>query len=391
MKIPIKYTIRNLWTRRLTTALTITGIALVVFVFAAVLMMAYGIQKTLIETGSDDNIVVLRKSATSEITSIIVNDQANVINSLQHIAKTSNGKPFISNEIVAIINLLYDKAEVGYGNVTVRGMTPEGLELRPNVKLTEGRMFQWGSREIIVGASIHKRFKGTGIGNKVKFGGDEWIIVGWFDAAGSGFDSELWGDGIQLAQAFGYTGAYSSILIRLEQQNAFNDFKAEFQKDLRLQTLDVKREKDFYAEQSEVMAMFIRILGIAVTIIFSLGAMIGAMITMYAAVSNRTVEIGTLRALGFRRINILGAFLIESLLLSLIGGLVGLILASSLQFFKISMMNFGSFAELAFSFSLSPSIVINSLMFSVIMGMIGGFLPSVRASRMNIVNALRAS
>ena len=391
MKIPLKYTIRNLWTRRLTTALTITGVALVVFVFSAVLMMAYGIQKTLVETGSDDNIIILRKSATSEITSIIVNDQANVINTLPNIAKTAMGKPSISNEIVAIINLQYDKSEVGFGNITVRGITPEGVELRPNVKLMEGRMFQWGSREIIVGTSIHKRFKGAGIGDKVKFGGDNWTIVGRFDANGSGFDSEIWGDGIQLAQAFGYTGAYSSILVRLERQNAFDNFKSEFEKDLRLQTLDVKREKIFYAEQSEVMAMFIRILGIAVTIIFSLGAMIGAMITMFAAVSNRTVEIGTLRALGFRRRNILAAFLIESLLLSLIGGLVGLILASFLQFFKISMMNFGSFAELAFSFSLSPSIVINSLMFSVIMGMIGGFIPAVRASRLNIVNALRAS
>ena len=391
MKIPIKYTIRNMWTRRLTTALTITGIALVVFVFAAVLMMAYGIQKTLIDTGSDDNVVILRKAATSEITSIIQLDQANVVKTLPLVAKMADGKPLLSKEIIVIINLPYSTKVGGFGNISVRGITSEGMQLRPQLKIVQGRMFQWGTQEIIVGANIHQRFQGTGVGEKIKFGGDQWTIVGWFDAGGNGFDSEVWGDEIQLGQAFGYTGAFSSILLRLEQQNSFNDFKSEFDKDLRLQTLDVKREKVFYAEQSEDMATFIRILGIAVTVIFSLGAMIGAMITMYAAVSNRTVEIGTLRALGFRRRNILGAFLVESLMLSFIGGFTGLLLASFLQFFKISMINFGSFAELAFNFSLSPSIIINSLIFSILMGIIGGFLPSVRASRLNIVNALRSS
>lgn len=391
MKIPFKYTIRNLKTRRLTTALTVAGIAMVVFVFAAVLMMAYGIQKTLIETGSDDNLIILRKAATGEIVSIIMLDQAKIISTLPNIAKTPDGKPLLSKEILAVINLTYRKKEGGIGLVATRGITPEGIQLRPNVKLVEGRMFQWGSREIIVGSSIYKRFQGTDVGEKIKFGGDQWTIVGWFDAGGSGFDSEIWGDEIQLADAFGYTGAYSSILIRLKSPDSFEQFKNEFNKDLRLQTLDVKKEKQFYAEQSEDMAMFIRILGIVVTVIFSLGAMIGAMITMYAAVSNRTVEVGTLRALGFRRRNVLAAFLFESLALSLTGGLVGLFLASFLQLFNISMINFGTFSELAFNFSLSPTIIISSLLFSVAMGIIGGFLPSVRAARLNIVEALRTS
>lgn len=391
MKIPLKYTLRNMWTRRLTTVLTITGLALVIFVFSAVLMMAYGIQKTLVETGSEENVVVLRKAATSEITSIIMQDQANIINTLPNVAKTTEGKPLISNEIVVIINLPYIKKEGGFGNILVRGITSAGIQLRPQVKLVEGRLFQWGSREIIIGNNIHKRFTGCNIGERVKFGGDEWTIVGLFDAGGNGFDSEIWGDEIQLAQAFGYTGAYSSILAKLERRNAFGDFVLSFNKDLRLQTLEVKSEIKFYEEQSEVMAMFIRILGIVVTAIFSLGAMIGAMITMYAAVSNRTVEVGTLRALGFRRRNVLGAFLVESLALAIIGGAVGLILASFLQFFQISMINFGSFAELAFSFSLSPEIIISSLLFSIFMGIIGGFFPAVRASRLNIVNALRSA
>ena len=181
------------------------------------------------------------------------------------------------------------------------------------------------------------------------------------------------------------------MLLRLEQQGDFDAFRAAFEKDPRIQTLDVKHEKQFYAEQSEDMAMFIRILGIAITVIFSAGAMIGAMITMYAAVANRTVEIGTLRALGFRRRNVLGAFLIESILVSAFGGLAGIALASLMSFVNISTINFGTFSELAFGFALSPGIMLSSMIFSIIMGIVGGFLPAVRASRLNIVNALRAS
>ncbi len=391
MKIPLKYILRNLWTRRLTTALTVAGIALVVFVFAAVLMMAYGIQKTLVETGSDANMIVLRKAATAEITSIIMRDQANIVRTLPQLAAGPDGKPVASNEIIAVINLTYRNNPNGLSNVAVRGIGPEGLMVRPQVTLKGGRMFRWGSREVVIGSAVARNFAGTDIGKTVKFGGDNWTIVGWFDAGGSGFDSEIWGDVDQLAQAFGYTGAFSSILVQLKPGVQPRDFSAAFTQDIRLQTLDAKPEKEFYREQSEDMAMFIRILGIAVTLIFSLGSMIGAMITMYAAVSNRTSEIGTLRALGFRRRNVLGAFLLESVSLSLIGGAAGLVLASFLQLFSISMMNFGSFTEVAFSFALSPAIIVTSMFFSLIMGMLGGFLPAVRAARLSIVNALRAS
>ncbi|MBI4536291.1 MAG: ABC transporter permease [Ignavibacteriae bacterium] len=388
MKIPFKYTVRNLGTRRLTTALTVLGIALVVFVFAAVLMMAYGIEKTLIATGSDENVIVLRKSANAEITSLISRDQANIIKTLPQVATLADGKPLLSGEVVVVINLTYIGG--GFGNLTVRGVQPEGFLLRPQVQLVEGRMFQWGSREVIVGKSTTTRFQGTRIGEQIKFGGDQWTIVGIYDSQGSGFDSEIWGDVDQLSQAFGRS-VFSSVTFRLREVEAFTDVVKAFERDNRLQTLDPKREKQFYEEQSEVMATFIRILGIMITIIFSAGAMIGAMITMYAAVSNRTVEIGTLRALGFKRRSVLSAFLVESLLLSLIGGTIGLVCASFLQFFNISMINFASFAELAFNFSLSPSVIISSLLFSVIMGLIGGFLPAVRAARLNILSALRAT
>ena len=389
MKIPFKYTVRNFKTRRLTITLTIIGVALVVFVFAAVLMLSHGVKKTLVATGSDDNVIIVRKAASSEILSIVDRETANIIKSMSGVARLPDGKPIASGEVVVIINLL----KIGsndMGNVTVRGVAPEAFALRPYVKLVEGRMFRWGVPEVIVGSSIRKRFQGGKVGEILRFGGSEWTVVGAFDTDGTGFDSEIWGDGEQLMPAFDRP-VFSSLTFRLEHQDAYDRFLSAFEKDRRLQHFDAKREKQYYEEQSELMATFIRILGLVVTVIFSAGAMIGAMITMYAAVANRTVEIGTLRALGFRRRNILTAFLVESLLLALTGGAVGLVFASLLQFFTISTINFGSFAELAFSFSLSPSTVISSMLFSLLMGLVGGFLPAARAARLNIVNALRAS
>jgi ABC-type antimicrobial peptide transport system permease subunit len=389
MKIPLKYTIRNFRNRRLTTGLTVAGVALVVFVFSAVLMIALGLEKTLVATGSDGNIIALRVSASAEITSIIGKDQAGIMMSLPQVARTAEGKPLASGEVVVVINLPYTNDE-GYGNLTVRGVAPEAFQIRPQIRITEGRMFQWGAREIIVGKSTVKRYKGVSIGSQVKFGGDQWTIVGVFNTEGSGFDSEFWGDVNQIEQAF-QRPVYSTVTIKLDRPESYNDFVAAFGKDIRLNEFEAKREKQFYEEQSETMSTFIRILGIVITVIFSLGAMIGAMITMYAAVSNRTVEIGTLRALGFRRRSVLAAFLVESVFLSFIGGVAGLVLASFLQFFSVSMMNFASFSELAFGFSLSPSIIVTSLAFSIIMGLVGGFLPAVRASRLSILEALRSA
>jgi putative ABC transport system permease protein len=389
MKIPFKYTLRNFKTRRLTTSITVIGIALVVFVFAAVLMMAYGIQKTLVATGAPDNVLVARKAANGEISSILVQNDYNTVLTLPYIAKTSDGKPIVSGEVVVVINL--EKKTGGLSNVTVRGVSPQAFILRPQIKIIEGRTFTPGAREVIVGASIGKNFGGVAMGEKIRFGGDDWIIVGRYDAGGSGFDSELWGDADQLMDAFNRRGGYSTMTFKLERPDAFSAFIAAFERDNRLQQFEPKIEQRFFEEQSEMMATFIRILGIFITVIFSLGATIGAMITMYAAVANRTVEIGTLRALGFRRRSVLAVFLIESLTISLIGGLFGLFLAAFLQFFSISTLNFASFSELEFSFALSPDIVITSLLFALGMGFAGGFLPSVRAARLNIVNALRSA
>ena len=387
-RVPFKYIIRSSASRRLTAFMTLAGIALVVFVYTAVLMMANGVQRTLRSTGSDDNVIVARKAAMSEIMSIIDREAAGIVSNLPQVARDSDGRPLSSKEVVVIINL--DKlGGNGISNVVVRGIEESGLAIRAQVRVVDGRMFRWGAREVIAGSGITHRFEGAQIGERIKFGGDKWTVVGIFDAGGSGFESEIWGDLNQVADAF-RRSSVSTITFRLNNADDLAALELSFNADNRLQYFIPKREKKFFEEQSEMMATFIRILGLFVTVIFSVGATIGAMITMYGAVANRTTEIGTLRALGFQRRSILLAFLLEALLLSLAGGLTGLGLASALQFFTISTLNFGSFSELAFSFALSPSIIANSLGFSLLMGLIGGFLPAVRAARLNIIQALRA-
>jgi len=388
MKIPFKYTLRNFKSRKLTAIITVTGITLVVFVFTATLMMAFGIEKTLVATGSKDNLMILRKSSQGEITSIIDGEAQNIISTLPHIAKDENGKPLISTEPVVIINLEIKSG--GLSNITVRGVTQMVYKLRSQVKLIEGRFFNPDLKELIVGKSIHKKFKGTEIGDVIKFAGDNWTIVGIFEAEKSGFESEIWGDSKQLLNSFNRGSSVSTMTLKLDDMSNLESFKRYFETEKRLLPYEVKIEQQFFAEQSEILSGFIRILGTFITVIFSFGAMIGAMITMYTSVANRTVEIGTLRALGFRRKNILIAFLLESLTISILGGLIGIFLASFLQFFSLSTLNWNSFAELEFSFSISFSIVISSIIFAFIMGIIGGFLPAVRAARLNIVNALRA-
>lgn len=389
MKIPFKYIVRNFRSRRLTTVVTVTGIALVVFVFTAVLMMAYGIQKTLISTGSPDNVIVARKSANGEISSILPRSDYNTVLTLPHIAKSPEGKQLVSGETVVVINL--EKKSGGLSNVSVRGVAREAFILRPQVHIIEGRLFNQGAREVVVGSSVGRNFLGGNVGNTVTFGGDAWTIVGRFSAGGSGFDSEMWGDNEQLQDAFNRSGGYSTMTFKLDQPEAFSALKAAFQNEPRLQQFEPKPEQEFFAEQSENMSTFIRVLGIFITVVFSFGATIGAMITMYAAVANRSVEVGTMRALGFSRRSILAAFLTESFVISLGGGIIGLFLASFLQFFSLSMLNFGSFSELEFSFALSPSIIGWSLFFSILMGLLGGFLPAAHAARLKIVNALRAA
>jgi ABC-type lipoprotein release transport system permease subunit len=388
MTIPFSYTARNLLVRKFTTVLTAGGMTMVVFVFATVLMLDAGLKQTLVDTGLEDNVVVIRKGAGTEVQSGIERAAAALAESQPQIAFAEGGRLATSKEMVVLINL--PKRDVARAaNIMVRGVGPMALTLRPQVRLVSGRMFHFASYEVVAGSSVAKRFQGAGLGEMLRFGGREWRVVGILDAGKTGFDSEIWGDVDQLMPAF-RRPVYSSVIARLTDNAAFDAYKATLESDPRL-TLEVKRERQFYADQSELLANFIRILGLALTAIFSIGAVIGAMITMYAAVASRTGEIGTLRALGYRRSAVLGAFLTESLLLALIGGIVGLALASLMQLVTVSTMNWQSFAELAFSFRLTPQIVVETLLFSLVMGVVGGFLPAARAARMNIVTALRSA
>jgi ABC-type antimicrobial peptide transport system permease subunit len=388
VKIPLSYVFRNLWTRKLTTLLTAGGMALVVFVFAAVLMLDAGLKKTLVSTGSPENAILLRQSAQTEIQSSITRDQASLVQTLPGVARDQAGEPMVSREILVLAQIPA-KGGGRPANVVIRGLPALGLAMRPQVRLLSGRMFRPGTSEIVVGKGISEGFDGVDIGQSQRFAQREWTVVGVFDGGGSAYDSEVWGDVEQMMQAYRRT-TFSSAIARLESPGEFDAFVTRVAGQQRL-TLDVKREPLFYAEQSRQLSNFISILGMILSAIFSIGAMIGAMITMYAAVSNRTGEIGTLRALGFRRSSILAAFLLESVLLALVGGIAGLALASGLQAFTITTMNWQSFSQLAFGFHLTPGIVMGTLAFSVLMGLVGGFLPSVRAARLEIVDSLRAA
>ncbi|MCI0531453.1 MAG: FtsX-like permease family protein, partial [candidate division Zixibacteria bacterium] len=334
-----------------------------------------------------DNATVIRKASLTEMMSYITRDQVSIIESQPEIARDVEGKPLVAGELYVIISL--NKITSGdAANVVTRGVGPASMQVHSGVKLLEGRMFTEGLPELIVGKSVASGFKGAQLGGTIRFAKQNWQVVGIFEAGNSAFESEVWGDLNQMLAAFNRP-VVSSMTLKLADPSQFPALKERLEEDPRL-TVDVKREKDYYADQSYAMTSFINILGMVISVIFSFGAIVGAMITMYANISNRAKEIGTLRALGFKRRNILSSFLAESILLSLAGGVVGIIFASFLSMKRISTTNWDTFSELAFGFAVTPQIVVYSLIFAVVMGIVGGFLPSVRAARMNILAALRA-
>ncbi|MFM1849957.1 FtsX-like permease family protein [Betaproteobacteria bacterium LSUCC0115] len=384
--IPIQYSLRNLWVRKTTTLLTALGMALVVYVFAAVLMLEAGLRNTLVNTGEADNMVVTRQGTATEVQSSIDPLQASIVASLPEVA--SRIEPLASYETVVLVNL--DKRETGRpSNLVIRGLNEAGRELRRQVTLVSGRAPRPGTDEVMAGLAASRQFVGLELGGSVRFAGRDWPVVGVFDGGGSGFDSELWADADVLRQSF-RRASYSSVIVRLLDPTKAQAFADRVREDPRL-PLQAKSEREFYAEQSETLSRFIKILGLTLTVIFSIGAVIGATITMQSAVATRVAEIGTLRALGFARQAILLAFLAEAIALSLVGGAIGLGLASLMQAIEFSTTNFQSFSELSFGFLLTPGIVIQALVFSILMGTVGGMLPAIRASRIAIVEALRAA
>lgn len=380
------YNLRSMTVRKGTAAMTAGGIAMVVAVFVMTLAIAQGFRATLVASGSPQNAIVLRKSATAETVSAVLRADVPIIETLPQVARGADGRPLASPELVVII-ALPRQGDNQPANVPARGVGPRAFEVRDTLKFVEGRRFAPGTREINVGRAAVKRFKGLALGSDVKFGAATWKVVGVFTADDASFESEVWGDVDLMMPAFQRNG-YQSMTVKLLDPSMFDSFKAAVSGDPRL-FLEPQREQDYYAAQSQAMTTVIRVFGSFVTMILAIGAMFGAMNTMYAAVAYRTREIGTLRALGFSRSRIVGAFLTESVALAVIGGLIGCVLALPVHGISTGTTNFSSFSEVAFKFRITPGLLAGGVLFSAVMGALGGLLPALRAARIPVARALR--
>jgi len=386
--VPIAYNLRNLTVRKTTTFATAGGLALVVFVFASVMMLANGIKKTLGRSASNDVAVVIRKGSDAELSSGIEDPNVGIVTSAKEVAHADNGAPLGVGEVVVVI--LLDKLGTdGFTNVQVRGMPDGGLAFRREVKIIAGRAAQPGTDEVMVGKAIRGRFKGVDIGQSFELRKNRPVnVVGVFDDGGSAQESEVWADLNVVRTAFGREGVVSSVRVRLESPSKLDSFKTAIESNRQLD-LEVFRESAFMEKQSEGMSIFVKALGYVIAVFFSIGAMIGAMITMHASIANRQREIGTLRALGFSKLSILFAFLLESIALALIGGLLGTAASLLMGMVKFSTMNFATWSEIVFSFEATPAILVKSLVLAAVMGLLGGFFPALRAARMSPVLAMR--
>jgi putative ABC transport system permease protein len=388
MAIPLKYNLRNLFVRKVSTLMTIFVVCLVVTVFLFVLALWQGVSRTLSVTASTRNIITMRVGSQAEMQSVITKDAYETIRSLPGIEKSPSGEPFVSAELISLVNL--PRADGQTTNVQVRGMDPIGFAMRPGVRIGDGRMFRLGTNDAVVSKNLANRFAGMKIGDTIKTGSYRWVVVGHFDASGSAYESEIWTDAKDL-QGQTKRQIFSSIFVRTSDPDAALRYIETVKGDQRLK-LEGKTEKKYYEEQM-VTGAPIKILAILVGIFTAIGAAFGAMNTMYAQVAARTREIGTLRAIGFSRRAVLASFILEALLLCLIGGVIGT--AAAFVLFNLLLtkptgtMNFRTFSEVLFNFRLTPPLIIGGLVFSLAMGLLGGFFPAARAARLKIINALR--
>ena len=385
--IPLSYNVRSILRRRFSAIATAAGLGLVVFVFAAVLMLARGVEETLKATGSPRNAILLRKGSTTELTSFVPREAAKVFSADASVA-VEGGKPVASPELFVIFQLQRSDGN-GTANVGFRGVTPDGVRLLrgETVRVMDGRLPQPATSEVLIGKGVRGRYKGAAIGQSIHIARRDWQVVGVFEAGGSGFESEVWGDADQIADVAHRTG-YSQLTVRLKSPSELASLRATVDADPRY-NLEAKREDRYYEEASGALATFVRALGTVIAVFFAFGATLGAMITMYAQVASRVREVGTLRALGFRRRAVLGSFLVESLILALIGAAAGCLFASLLGAVSFSTVNFSSFTEIKFRFHFAPAVAAWSTLFAVAMGLLGGALPATRAARLAIAEATK--
>jgi len=387
VKIPIVYNARSVLQRPVSTALTALGVGLVVAVFIAMLALANGFRAALVRTGSDDNVLVLRKGADSELSSGLSRETANIVAASPHVAAGADGRPLVSPEVYVVIPLpkRFDTTQVA--NVVARGISDQVWTVRSNVRIADGRRLQSGRSEICVGRRIVSRFPNTGLGETLRFAGRDWTVVCHFTAGGSAFESEIWGENEQFMPVF-RGQVFQSIAFRLRDAGAFEEAKRALEGDRRI-TVDAHRESAFYAQQSQLLGRILRILALLITSIMAVGAVFGAVNTMYAAVAARAPEIAVLLTLGFHPRSVLASFLVESTIIASLGGAVGCLLALPINGVVTSTTNWASFSEIAFSFRVTPQLLLAGLAFAVVMGVIGGFFPARRAARLPVVQALR--
>jgi putative ABC transport system permease protein len=386
MAIPIKYNIRNMALRKGLTVMTALGIALTVTTAVFIMALLAGLQKAFQSTGNPLNVLVLRKGSTSELTGPFPQEDFQTLKTLPGIARDKNGEPLVSGEITVVI-VLPRKDGSGEANVTVRGLMQDGLELRPSVKLADGRWFTPGQREVVVSKSIRKRFTHAGVGDALEFGKGSWKVVGVFDAGGMAYESEIWGDVNQMGSDFDRQGVYSSAYLRATDAVAADALKHRVSDDQRLK-LDGMLEPEYYATQTKSGAV-IQFIGWLVAAIMAIGSSFAAMNTMYAAVAYRSREIATLRVIGFSRPSILTSFVLEAVLLSLLGAIVGIVLMLPFNGMTTGTQNQVTFSEVVFGLQMTPGVVTAAIIFAVVMGLFGGIFPAWHASRREILVALR--
>ncbi|MDQ2929937.1 MAG: ABC transporter permease [Gemmatimonadota bacterium] len=388
MKIPFVYNLRSVTQRPVSTALTALGIGLVVAVFVAMLALANGFVAALAKTGSFDNVLVLRRGADSELSSAIPREAVSIISASPYIAVAADGRPLISPETYIVINIPREGGgKFDVANVVARGVSDKAFEVRRNIRVIEGRRFASGQSEICVGAKLTGRFANVKVGDVLRFSNRDWNVVCRFTAEGSSFESEIWGENEQFQSVFRGQD-FQVLAFRLKDPGAFDEVKRSLLADQRLQ-VDARRESEFYANQSQLLGNILRFLAIMITSIMAVGAVFGAVNTMYAAVSSRTPEIAVLLTLGFHPRSVMASFLAESAIIAFLGGVVGILLALPINGVVTSTTNWASFSEIAFAFRVTPLLLLAGLMFAVVMGLVGGFFPARRASKLPVIQALR--
>ena len=387
MTIPIVYNIRSLGARWTSTVVAVLGIAGTVGVFVAMLSLARGFEATLIASGSSRNAIVRRAGATSEMDSSVMLEQVRVVEDAPGVER-GDGGPLVSPEVVVIASFPLKGRGVD-GNAQVRGVSLKALSVRPTVKIVAGRAFEPGLSELLVGRNVAASYDGLELGRTVRFGGGTWTVVGVFDSGGSAYDSELWCDFSVLRQVYQRPlNMFQSATVRLTSPDALTSFKDALTSDPRV-TVQIDREIDYYAKQSRQLTTLITVLGSIIAVVMGIGAVFGALNTMYSAVSERTREIATLRALGFGSGSVVVSFVVEALCIALVGGLLGCVVVLPLNGLTTGTINWQTFSHLAFAFRVTPGLLATGVVFALLMGLVGGVPPAVRAARAQIASALR--